>query len=35
VARGRQGFMASGVTSAATDDKIKANIVAVGYKTLQ
>ena len=27
--------MASGVTSAATDDKIKANIVAVGYKTLQ
>mmetsp|Transcript_22145 Transcript_22145/g.66549 ORF Transcript_22145/g.66549 Transcript_22145/m.66549 type:complete len:363 (+) Transcript_22145:67-1155(+) len=30
-----EGFIASGVTSAATDDAIQANIVTVGYKTLQ
>ena len=29
-----EGFMASGVTSAETDDAIQANIIAVGYKTL-
>ena len=29
-----EGFMATGVTSAATDDAIQANIVAVGYKTV-
>ena len=29
-----EGMIATGVTSAATDDKIQANIVAVGYKTL-
>lgn len=27
-----EGFMATGVTSDATDAKIQANIVAVGYK---
>ena len=30
-----EGFIASGVTSASTDDAIQANIIAVGYKTLQ
>ena len=29
-----EGFMATGVTSATTDDAIQANIVAVGYKAL-
>ena len=29
-----EGFMATGVTSAATDDAIKKNIVAVQHKTL-
>ena len=29
-----EGYIASGVTSAATDDAIQANIIAVGYKTL-
>lgn len=29
-----EGFMANGVTPAATDDAIQANIVAVRYKTL-
>merc|ERR1711862_1080026 len=29
-----EGFIANGVTSAATDDAIQANIVAVGYKTV-
>ena len=30
-----EGYMAQGVTSAATDEAIQANIVAVGYKTLK
>ena len=29
-----EGYIVTGVTSAATDDAIQANIVAVGYKTL-
>ena len=29
-----EGFIVSGVTSAATDDAIQANFIAVGYKTL-
>ena len=29
-----EGFMASGVTSRETDDKIQANFVAVGYGVL-
>jgi len=29
-----EGIIANGVTSAATDEAIQANIVAVGYKTL-
>jgi len=29
-----EGYIATGVTSAATDDAIQANIIAVGYKTL-
>ena len=29
-----EGYIATGVTSNATDDAIQANIVAVGYKTL-
>lgn len=29
-----EGFIATGVTSSATDDAIQANIIAVGYKTL-
>eukprot|EP00666_Eupelagonemidae_sp_cell4sb_P014853 gene14853-9955_t len=29
-----EGYIASGVTSAATDAAIQANIVGVGYKTL-
>jgi hypothetical protein len=30
-----EGFMATGATSDATDAKIQANIVAVGYKLLK
>ena len=29
-----EGFIATGVTSTATDEAIQANIVAVGYKPL-
>ena len=29
-----EGFMATGVTSAGTDDAIQENIIAVGYKML-
>ena len=29
-----EGFIATGVTSSATDDAIQANIIAVGYKSL-
>ena len=29
-----EGYIATGVTSAATDDAIQANIIQVGYKTL-
>ena len=29
-----EGYMATGVTSQATDDAIQANMVAVGYKVL-
>jgi hypothetical protein len=29
-----EGFMATGYASDATDTKIQANIVSVGYKTL-
>jgi hypothetical protein len=29
-----EGIIATGVTTAATDGKIQANIVAVGYKTI-
>ena len=29
-----EGYIATGVTSKATDDAIQANIVAVGYKTV-
>ena len=29
-----EGFVATGATDPATDDKIQANIVSVGYRTL-
>ena len=29
-----EGYIATGVTSSATDDTIQANMIAVGYKTL-